>query len=166
MLERLERELMLIARCSVMTPRKDTKDGGKGSKDGKAKDEARLDRSAFLLLSRLDAEGAMSIGQLADAFGLDVSTVNRQTAALLRCGLLERIPDPEGGLARKLRVTGHGAERLDTERDIRRAGLERVLADWSDEDVASLTEQLTRFNRQVEECEGREWPREREPAGS
>ena len=49
--------------------------------------EKRLDRSAFVLLSRIEAEGPMSIGQLAEAFGLDVSTVNRQTAAMLRGGV-------------------------------------------------------------------------------
>lgn len=54
-----------------------------------------LERSAYLLLSRLQTEGAMSIGQLSDAFGLDTSTLNRQTGALLRAGLVERIPDPE-----------------------------------------------------------------------
>lgn len=56
----------------------------------------RLDRSAYILLSRIQAEGPLSISQLSDAFGLDTSTLNRQTAAMLRAGVVERIPDPEG----------------------------------------------------------------------
>ncbi|MEU3506033.1 MarR family transcriptional regulator, partial [Streptomyces hundungensis] len=84
------------------------------------RDPERLDRSAYLLLCRIDTQGPMSIGQLADAFGLDTSTVNRQTAALLRCGLAERVMDPDGGMARKLRITDEGGRRLraDREREI------------------------------------------------
>jgi DNA-binding MarR family transcriptional regulator len=150
-LEQLERELMLMARCRVVAPR-DRRDQARGE---------RLDRSAYVLLSRLDAEGAMTLGQLADALQLDVSTVNRQAGVLLRCGLLERIPDPAGGLARKLRVTDPGAAGLAAERNRRRAGLRRVLADWAPEDVTRFAEALARFNRGVEEQEGHAWPREK-----
>ncbi|MBI0320321.1 MarR family winged helix-turn-helix transcriptional regulator, partial [Streptomyces javensis] len=124
----------------------------------------RLDRSGYLLLSRLDAEGAMTIGQLADALQLDVSTVNRQTGALLRAGLVERIPDPEGGLARKLRVTPRGADRMAAERTCRQTDLSRLLESWTPEDVARFEDVLTRFNREVERQEGRAWPREPDEA--
>lgn len=53
----------------------------------------------------------MSIGQLSDAFGLDASTLNRQTAAMLRGNLVERIADPDGGIARKFRITAEGERR-------------------------------------------------------
>ncbi|MGW3563272.1 MarR family winged helix-turn-helix transcriptional regulator [Streptomyces sp. NPDC000941] len=169
MLEKLERELMLVARCNLLTPRDRKGQGGQpGNQPGNQPDqpdqcsgagEARLDRSAYFLLSFLDTEGALSIGQLADALGLDVSTVNRQTGALLRAGLLERIPDPKGGLARKLRATTLGAERLAADRERRRAKLERVLAGWTSEEVRRFEDALTRFNREVEADEGRTWPR-------
>lgn len=156
-LEQLERELMLVARCHVLTPRdRKTSDADPCGPD-------RLDRSAYLVLSRLDTEGAMSIGQLADAFQLDVSTINRQTGALLRGGLAERIPDPDGGLARKLRVTALGTERLTAERDRRRTSLARLLEDWTPEDLSRFGEALTRFNREVEAQDGRPWPREESP---
>ncbi|MER8154351.1 MarR family transcriptional regulator [Streptomyces sp. NPDC094472] len=179
-LERLERELMLVARCSVLTPRErkgqatEAQDSPAQPNTGPAPkyphpdrrtDEpcavpTRLDRSGYLLLSRLDAEGAMSIGQLADAFQLDVSTVNRQTGALLRAGLAERIPDPDGGLARKLRITPQGADRMAAERTCRQTDLSRLLESWPSEEVARLEDVLTRFNREVERQEGRAWPRE------
>ncbi|WP_309145586.1 MarR family winged helix-turn-helix transcriptional regulator [Streptomyces malaysiensis] len=214
-LERLERELMLVARCSVLTPRerkgcqatdpqtaeseqptakrdtgpdlrKETRAESRGEPRTESRGEprteprtesgtesrgepgpdpcattpARLDRSGYLLLSRLDAEGAMSIGQLADALQLDVSTVNRQTGALLRAGLVERIPDPDGGLARKLRITSQGADRMAAERTCRQTGLSRLLESWTPEDVIRLEDVLTRFNREVERQEGRAWPRE------
>ncbi|AEM81378.1 MarR family winged helix-turn-helix transcriptional regulator [Streptomyces violaceusniger] len=183
-LERLERELMLVARCSVLTPRErkcqateaheaeprkpSTKaDTGKeahtappANLGAESCTPTRLDRSGYLLLSRLDVEGAMSIGQLADAFQLDVSTVNRQTGALLRAGLVERIADPDGGLARKLRITPQGADRMAAERTCRQTDLSRLLESWPSEDVARLEDVLTRFNREVERQDGRAWPRE------
>ncbi|KUJ64433.1 transcriptional regulator [Streptomyces albus subsp. albus] len=147
-LERLERELMLLARSQVMVPRERHGDRG-----------YQLERSAYLLLSRLEVEGPMTIGRLADSFQLDVSTVNRQTAGLLRQGLLERIPDPDGGLARKLRITPVGADRLAADRRLRRAGLGRILAGWTPDEIAGFEAALTRFNQVVERHEGRDWPR-------
>ncbi|MFI0775134.1 MarR family winged helix-turn-helix transcriptional regulator [Streptomyces sp. NPDC021212] len=148
---------MLVARCHVLTPR------DRKAPAGDPCPTDRLDRSAYLVLSRLDAEGAMSIGQLADAFQLDVSTVNRQTGALLRGGLVERIPDPDGGLARKLQVTARGTEALTAERDRRRSSLARLLEDWTPDDLSRFGEVLTRFNREVEAQDGRPWPREESP---
>lgn len=83
-LDLIEFETMLLGRyMALLTPR------ARGM-------EGRLDRSAYLLLSRIQVEGPMSIGQLSEAFGLDTSTLNRQTAAMLRNGVVERMPDPEG----------------------------------------------------------------------
>jgi len=146
-LEDIERELMLAARHHVM---------GKRHGDG-------MERSAYLLLTRLEVQGPMSIGQLAEAFRLDTSTVNRQVAALLRAEHAERIADPDGGLARKLRITDQGARALADERATHCVGLGRVLADWDEDERRLLVDVLTRFNRSVEGVEGRAWPRH-EPA--
>ncbi|MFD9128884.1 MarR family winged helix-turn-helix transcriptional regulator [Kitasatospora sp. NPDC059571] len=118
-----------------------------------------LDRSAYILLSRLRMEGPMSIGQLSEAFGLDASTLNRQTAAMLRAGLVERIPDADGGIARKFRVTEEGTRRLEEARTEMVHGLDRVMADWSPEDVAVFAACLKRFNTDIERVSGRPWPR-------
>ncbi|MCX4904813.1 MarR family winged helix-turn-helix transcriptional regulator [Streptomyces sp. NBC_00878] len=119
----------------------------------------RLDRSAYLLLSRIRAEGPMSIGRLSDAFGLDVSTLNRQTAAMLRVGVVERIPDPDGGVARKFAITAEGERRLSSDRAENVAGLEKVVADWTPEDVTEFAALLSRLNRDLEHHDGRLWPR-------
>ena len=118
-----------------------------------------MERSAYILLSRIRVQGPMSIGELSEAFGLDASTLNRQTAAAMRAGLLDRIPDPEGGLARKFRLTDEGARLLDEERDGLVSGLERVMADWPDEDIAAFAAYLRRFNTDIERLAGRPWPR-------
>ncbi|MFJ8660209.1 MarR family winged helix-turn-helix transcriptional regulator [Streptomyces sp. NPDC093795] len=118
-----------------------------------------LDRSAYVVLTRIRMHGPMSIGQLSEAFGLDASTLNRQTAAMLRTGVVERIPDPDGGIARKFRITAEGERRLDADRDANIAGLDRVMEDWSPEDVARFAAYLERFNRDIERLEKRPWPR-------
>ncbi|MFI9048232.1 MarR family winged helix-turn-helix transcriptional regulator [Streptomyces sp. NPDC053427] len=141
---------MLLSRHQVMARRE--------------RDAELLDRSAYLLLSRIDAQGPMSIGQLAEAFGLDTSTVNRQTAALLRCGLAKRVVDPEGGMARKLRITEEGGRRLAADREVNCSCLARVVANWSTDEVRELENILVRLNRSAEELEGRHWPRAEDDA--
>ncbi|MEU0129517.1 MarR family transcriptional regulator [Streptomyces sp. NPDC006289] len=120
-----------------------------------------LDRSAYTLLSRIRMEGPMSIGQLSEAFGLDASTLNRQTAAMLRAGLVERIPDPAGGIARKFRITEQGEGSLDAERAENISGLDQVMADWAPDEVAGFAAYLKRFNGDIEDLDGRPWPRPR-----
>ncbi|MEV1047948.1 MarR family transcriptional regulator [Streptomyces sp. NPDC049916] len=144
-IERIERETMLLGRyMHLLTPRT----------------QWRLDRSAYILLSRIRAEGPMSIGQLGDAFGLDASTLNRQTAAMLRVGVVERIPDPDGGIARKFAITEEGERRLDSDRSRNVAGLAKVLADWSPEEAEQLAASLSRLNLSIERLDGRPWPRD------
>ncbi|MFI2752944.1 MarR family winged helix-turn-helix transcriptional regulator [Cellulomonas sp. P22] len=126
----------------------------------------RLDRSAYTLLSRLMIEGPMSIGELSEAFDLDTSTVHRQTASAMRDGLVERIPDPDGGLARKFRVTDEGRDRVEAERDANTVALGRIFRDWDDTDVTRLAELLGRFNSDIESLSGHPWPRGDRPAPS
>ncbi|NSL43258.1 MarR family winged helix-turn-helix transcriptional regulator [Streptomyces sp. 8P21H-1] len=142
----VEYEQMLLGRHTL------TARGGRGK-------ESVLERSSYTLLSRIRVQGPMSIGELSDAFGLDASTLNRQTAAAVRAGLAERIPDPDGGLARKFRITDEGARILDEERERIVGSLDRVMADWSDEDVAEFARYLRRFNTGIERLGGRPWPR-------
>ncbi|MFC4013826.1 MarR family winged helix-turn-helix transcriptional regulator [Nonomuraea purpurea] len=135
----IERQLMLIGRYKELAT------------TAAAPEERRLERaSSYILLNRLESEGPMSIGQLAQAFNLDASTVNRQTAVLLREGLAERIPDPEGGMARKLRITDEGVRRVAGERGYRLHGLSIVLKDWTQEELVSFAEGLAHFNASIE----------------
>lgn len=118
-----------------------------------------LDRSAYTLLSRMRAGGPMSISELSEAFHLDPSTLNRQTAALVRSGLAERIADPEGGIARKFRTTALGEQRLDEEREYNVTALKRILADWEPDEIAAFAAALQRFNVDIEKSSKMPWPR-------
>ncbi|OIV36360.1 MarR family transcriptional regulator [Mangrovactinospora gilvigrisea] len=145
-IDRIEYEHMVLGRHLPRSERERRRSG-------------RMERSAYILLSRIRLQGPMSIGELADAFGLDASTLNRQTAAAVRAGLLERIPDPDGGMARKFRITDRGAKDLDETRDEQIRGLERVFETWSAEDVERFAGYLKRFNTDIERLDGRTWPR-------
>lgn len=124
-----------------------------------------LDQSAYQLLNRLET-GPLNLRQLAEAFRLDQSTVNRQVNALLRADLVERVPDPEGGVARLLRPTRHGLAMLRRDRRVAREQVGRVLSRWSEGDVRELHRLLEQLNTSIEELEGRPWPRAGRPGQS
>ena len=146
-LESLVREQMLLTRFALQNVAPKNR-------------EVRLDRSAVILLSRLRMQGPMSVAELADAFDVDVSTIHRQTTAAMKAELLERIPDQGGGVARKLRPTEQGMHRLNAELEARKTGYERLLADWTTEEIDAFVTQLRRFNQSIEADRGNSWPRE------
>lgn len=139
----LERELTLLSRQYLKT-----QDRGLG-----------LDRSAYLILGRLEAEGPLTIKELAEAFGLDVSTVSRQIAALRRSLHVEPCLDPAGGTARRFRPSADGLLQLRTDRKRYAVGVERTIDEWSTADQERFAELLMRFNMAIEDLEGRRWPR-------
>ncbi|MEZ0068985.1 DNA-binding MarR family transcriptional regulator [Streptacidiphilus sp. MAP12-20] len=109
-----------------------------------------MDRAAFLLLNRLDRTGAVGVKALAQAMGIDSSTVTRQVAPLVDCGLVERVPNPDDGRAVLLELSERGRDRLEEVRASRRE-LMRVLTDgWPEEDQEAFCTLLTRFNLAIE----------------
>ncbi|MEV0380685.1 MarR family transcriptional regulator [Nonomuraea sp. NPDC050643] len=143
----VERELLILTRQRELTTPQP------------ALGDDRLERSAYVLLTRLEVQGPMSIADFVDAFGLAASTFNRQTAVLLKDGLVERTLDPQGAIARKFRITRKGAERLTAERDRLATGIAKVLADWPSERLERFIADLRQFNTDVERHSGRPWPR-------
>ncbi|MFG1791701.1 MarR family winged helix-turn-helix transcriptional regulator [Nocardia sp. NPDC049149] len=118
-----------------------------------------LDRSAFLILTRLEFDAPLSLKELSEAFQLDISTINRQVAAMLKQGLVDRVPDPDGGIARKIQASVKGNAALAADRLQSREGIGAVVADWSDTDVDQLSRLIARFNQSVEHIENNPWPR-------
>ncbi|MFG3620844.1 MarR family winged helix-turn-helix transcriptional regulator [Nocardia sp. NPDC047654] len=118
-----------------------------------------LDRSAYLILTRLELDHPLSLRELSEAFRLDISTINRQVAAMLRQGLVDRVPDPDGGIARKIRASPKGLESLASDRVQSRQGIGAVVADWTEADIDQLSKLIARFNQSVEDKEHNPWPR-------
>ncbi|PYI66842.1 MarR family transcriptional regulator [Arthrobacter livingstonensis] len=121
--------------------------------------DAVLDRSAMVLLSRLESVPPMTLKELACALRLDGSTVHRQTAALLRAGLLAYAPRDGGEVARRVAPTEAGRAALAGSREIYEQGLEGVVRHWPEERRRQLVDILQAFNQEVEGLEGGPWPR-------
>ena len=119
-----------------------------------------LERSAYLILNRIDATGPMTARELAEALQLEISTVTRQVAAMLRENVVERIPDPDGGLASRLRITETGATQLAADRERYQTGLGKVMSSWPDTECAELYRLLRTLNEHIEDLQGTPWPRE------
>ncbi|WHY69141.1 MarR family transcriptional regulator [Neobacillus sp. SuZ13] len=106
-----------------------------------------LDRSAYLILRRINEKGAVGVKVLADEFKLDISTVSRQAAALEHKDYLYRIPDPLDGRAYSLQLTELGAKELFDYQQARLKRVAELLEDWSDEERELFGVLLEKFNR-------------------
>jgi DNA-binding MarR family transcriptional regulator len=113
------------------------------SKDG-------IEYTAYGLLADLIVEGPRRITALADAVHSDTSTVSRQTAALVRHGLLERRPDPVDGRASILAATPEGERLFVDNRRRHNENMAVVLSGWTAAEIAQLAELLTRLNTDFE----------------
>lgn len=141
-LRELEYTLTMLARHTV---------SGSYAPGARADRSDWLERSAYLLLSRIEDHGAMSVAELADALALDDSTVNRQAAALLRTDLLARAADAE----RRMRLTPRGRERLYRHRTQQIDGLRTVLDSWSLVDIEALASSIGRLVVSFDEARAR-----------
>jgi DNA-binding MarR family transcriptional regulator len=112
--------------------------------------EVELDRSAYGILCRLVDEGPQRLGLLAQAFGLDPSTITRQVQALEHEALVERRPDPTDRRASLLDLTAHGREMLTTTRDRRREWLRASIDDWDEHDHEEFGRLLEKFNLSID----------------
>ncbi|MEU6535241.1 MarR family transcriptional regulator [Streptomyces sp. NPDC047000] len=105
-----------------------------------------MDRAAYLLLNRLDAEGPMGVKALASSMGIDSSTVTRQVAPLVDTGLVKRTSHPEDGRAVVLRLSPRGQLRLEEVRSSRRQLMAELTHDWAPGERETFCALLTRFN--------------------
>ncbi len=112
--------------------------------------EVELDRSGYGIMCRLHDEGAQRLSSLAQAFGLDPSTITRQVQALEANGLVLRQVDPTDRRASLLDLSEEGRELLTETRERRRAWLQAALDDWSAHDLEELGRLLEKFNGSID----------------
>ncbi|HEX8520265.1 MAG TPA: MarR family transcriptional regulator, partial [Pseudonocardia sp.] len=75
----------------------------------------------------------------------DPSTVSRQSAHLVRLGLVERVADPADGRATLLVATDEGRRVFDENRALRNRRIAGLMADWPESDRQTFARLLTRF---------------------
>ncbi len=105
-----------------------------------------LDPASYSLLLMVDDAGSLRGMDVADRTGLDKSTVSRQIATLVDLDLLERVPDPDDGRARRIQLSDSGRARLADVRKQRRKHLHNQFASWSTDDLQDLARLLGRLN--------------------
>ncbi len=111
-----------------------------------AGDNQGIEMAAYALLFHLVKEGPRRASALAETACVDPSTVSRQVAELVKAGLVERVADPADGRASLLVATERGREQHAVRVARRHRMFDRVLADWSVDDLSALTALLDRFN--------------------
>ncbi len=107
----------------------------------------RVDRSGYLMLRTLDRRGPSPTTALADALGLDASTVTRQANALVRDGFIERRPNPDDGRSSNLALTALGARTMRHVEAGRREVLGEMFDGWSETERRTLGRSLTKLNQ-------------------
>lgn len=110
---------------------------------------SRVEPSAFPILSWLVREGPSRASAIADQLHADISTISRQTSALVQAGLIERQADPDDGRACLLAPTDDGRELFERSRSARNHWLATILLEWPDDDIARLIELLDRLNDDI-----------------
>jgi DNA-binding MarR family transcriptional regulator len=106
------------------------------------------DRAALVLLFPLVRLGPLRQGALAEMVHADPSTVSRHVTSLVERRLVTRVADETDGRASRLVVTDAGRAELEQLRREREIHLERVTADWSEAELATLT---TLFGRLLDD---------------
>lgn len=113
-----------------------------------------LTRTDFLVLARLpladETGAAVRSGDLAQAEGVDPSTMSRRLASLAARGLISREPDPGDRRASVLRLTASGSEAVERERARRVALVTDALDGWDQRDRAELARLLSHLTDTLE----------------
>ncbi|SNR67497.1 DNA-binding transcriptional regulator, MarR family [Haloechinothrix alba] len=105
-----------------------------------------IEQGTFAILGNLVHGGPLRTSALAELLHTEISTVSRQTSALVDHGLLERQADPDDGRACLLAPTEEGMRVYEGARAARNRWLAATVRDWAPEDVEHLITLLGRLN--------------------
>lgn len=104
-----------------------------------------LDRALFPLLARVERRGPLGIKELAELCGRDYTTVSRQVARLEELGLVARQVNTVDARVKEAVITDAGRTMTQALDGAREKLITALLADWSAEDVATLSGLLRRL---------------------
>ncbi|MGH3627624.1 MAG: MarR family winged helix-turn-helix transcriptional regulator [Sciscionella sp.] len=115
-----------------------------------AQEKDGVESTAYILLAHLVCQGPARTSALAEAVHSDPSTISRQTAVLVRSGLVERRPDPSDGRACVLAATGKGERIFQHNRTQRDRHVATMLVGWSATELGDFVALLEKFNSDFE----------------
>ncbi len=101
------------------------------------------------VLGRLEVLGRVRLTELAQALGLDPSSVSRHVTALERAGLLAREKDPTDQRAQHLVLTDAGRAAVSALRVARAEALATLTPGWTPAEIDDLTDRLVRLHTDI-----------------
>ena len=106
-----------------------------------------LDLTRVRVLGLVAERGPIRPNEIAAELGLTASATSRHLAALERDGQVAAEPDPADARTFLVSQTDRGREQADLTVQAGIAAFTGVIADWSDEDVATATALIARLNQ-------------------
>jgi len=107
--------------------------------------QGHIDPAMMFVLHQIQANGSLRVSELAGCMGLDASTASRHVRNLEDGGYLARTGDPGDRRASRVRLTPTGRGALSRALRARALVVDRAIADWPDEDRATLASLMTRL---------------------
>jgi DNA-binding MarR family transcriptional regulator len=107
--------------------------------------QGHIDPAMMFVLHQIQANGSLRVSELAGCMGLDASTASRHVRNLEDGGYLARTGDPGDRRASRVRLTPKGRGALSRALRARALVVDRAIADWPDEDRATLASLMTRL---------------------
>ena len=107
--------------------------------------QGHIDPALMFVLHQIQANGSLRVSELAGCMGLDASTASRHVRNLEDGGYLARTGDPGDRRASRVRLTPKGRGALSRALRARALVVDRAIADWPDEDRATLASLMTRL---------------------
>ena len=112
----------------------------------KISESQELKSASYLILLLLSEEGAMGVKQLSEHLFLDISTVSRQAAELLKQDKIKKISSETDRRAYKYDLTVEGKETLKRARSKRQERFNTISNEWTAEEIENFTTLLFKFN--------------------
>ncbi len=111
----------------------------------------RIDRASIIILFKLHhrGRGAMRITDIAAIVGVDAPAVTRKIQQLEQQGYVTRLSDSTDRRAVLIVLTDEGQIVVDRILEVHRAMLVRLVAEWSDDELATFAAQLTKFTQSL-----------------
>ncbi|QWI73107.1 MarR family transcriptional regulator (plasmid) [Bacillus mycoides] len=110
-----------------------------------------MDRSAYLVMKKLESEGPLPISVIAHAFGVNVSTISRQMQNLKSNGWVTSFSDKKDARVSLVNLTKQGLDILTATKIKRVETYSDLLSDWTEEDIQTFTTLLSKLNISIEQ---------------
>jgi DNA-binding MarR family transcriptional regulator len=109
-----------------------------------------LDRPTYVALANLEA-GPLRVSDLADACGVDISTMSRLIERLCARGFVERSTDPSDRRVALIQASEGGRAVQRRLRAYREDSLRKLLGGWTDDERRQFAQLLSRFVKDADD---------------